>query len=178
MLRFLILLLLLQSGNLAAAVHTVEILVFERADPNATDFFPADPGLPDLMGTVAFDDPRLSLLDSASGRLGPEKYTLRRSGNSRILLHRVWRQALPVRSSPTRVLISEPAEDGSSLTGWFAISAGRFVHVEVDLLYRPMEDGSADAQQALRMRSKGKMRLGALHYLDHPRLGVLVVVYG
>jgi hypothetical protein len=59
----------------------------------------------------------------------------------------------------------------SRLAGSVTLSLGRFLHVNTNLvLIRPDGTGSARLQAHRRMRSN------EIHYLDHPRFGIIVLV--
>lgn len=80
-----------------------------------------------------------------------------------------------------------PAE---SLRGTLTISVNRYLHVDVDLYYRP--DGSTreeqgsfnlfdiftmeEAPRVYRMHQARRMRSSELHYIDHPHFGLIVQV--
>lgn len=55
--------------------------------------------------------------------------------------------------------------DSGSLSGMIRLTRGRFLHVDADLELR-----GSDTQARLYRR----MRSGELHYLDHPRLAILI----
>lgn len=97
---------------------------------------------------------------------------MRRSSGYRPLLHWRWRQPGWERGQalPVRVLAS--AADGRPLLdGTLTLARSRYLHLHADLVYA---DPYVDAPVAL--REVRRMRSGELHYLDHPRFGVLVQV--
>lgn len=57
------------------------------------------------------------------------------------------------------------------ITGWIRIYRARFLHAETDIT---LED--ADGEVLAHMNTSRRMRSEEQHYLDHPRMGVLVRV--
>ncbi|WJW76760.1 CsiV family protein [Thiohalobacter sp. IOR34] len=90
------------------------------------------------------------------------------------------------------------APPADRLSGRLRISRERYLHVDADLVYReqiwePLAEAAISADETLtqglpeilplqpelrevRMQQSRRMRSGELHYLDHPRFGVLVRV--
>lgn len=80
-----------------------------------------------------------------------------------------------------------PIPPSPRLEGTINISRGRYLHVWLDLLYRPekkpaqssgffsflAEDKTPDAYRLTQQR---RVRSGELHYFDHPRFGVLALI--
>ncbi len=132
----------------------------------------------------------------------PERFTLsrearlvQRRGGGRVLFHGRWLQAVPPRASPEPLLLQggERLGDRHELTGSVNVTLGRYLHFEVALNYSaPLlgaapasfamaDDGSLIAVQAasvadsfMTMAESRRMRSEELHYLDHPKLGVVV----
>ena len=97
---------------------------------------------------------------------------MRRSRGYRPLLHWRWRQPGWERGQalPIRVLASAP--DGRPvLDGTLTLARSRYLHLSADLVYADPNVGVPVALRELR-----RMRSGELHYLDHPRFGVLVQI--
>jgi len=61
------------------------------------------------------------------------------------------------------------SSDGYNLIGTITVWRQRFLHAELDLLLRP-----AGGTDEVRLRQRRKMRSRELHYVDHPKLGVLI----
>lgn len=179
----LLLILAITTGELHARVYTVEILIFERDDFAATDFFPVEPGNPDLSGAAKLEELGFFQSHVSTGQLGPDKYTLRKSGLAKPLYHAIWRQPMPPRHSPTKILISRPNGENSTpptaLNGVISLSVGRFLHIDVDLLLHQKPSSYSNLSetnpaQYFRMISHRKMKSGTLHYIDHPKMGILI----
>jgi hypothetical protein len=118
-----------------------------------------------------------------------------RRGGNHVLLHGRWLQPVPARDRPEPIFI----QTGSKLTeryqleGAIAITLGRFLHFQAQLSYRepgmgqrpiylPARANGSSEIAALPDRLPGsmvlnqsrRMRSNEIHYLDHPKLGVIV----
>ena len=133
---------------------------------------------------------------------GPAR-SIRRSSLYALLLHQSWQQ--PIDQTPTPILIQGGQQFGDrfELEGTLSLRRQRFLHVEADLwltqfspqralpaakapsnlkaqfpdLFEAAERGrtfSADAR--FHLSERRRLRSGELHYLDHPALGVLILV--
>lgn len=129
--------------------------------------------------------------------LAPEAGRVTRSGIGRVLFHGRWLQNVPDRESPDPILIlagqtltaPRPVRE---LVGSVGVTLGRYLHFQAELfLHGPgfglaptgavlNADGSATLQArplpgpAYMMLSESRrMRSGELHYLDHPKLGLV-----
>jgi len=120
---------------------------------------------------------------------------LERSGQGRILFHGRWLQAVPPREAAVPVLVAGGIGfDGvSELMGSAAVTVGRYLHFQVELNYTAPELGAEPAVLVMQgngaselanpslpprgymtMVQSRRMRSEELHYLDHPKLGVIV----
>ena len=136
-----------------------EMIVFERPDSSEAVLMSEEVGEPDR--TLAKD--RLERLPGTGRVLDAVAVTLRRRGMT-VHEHLAWRMSPGTRSIDTWYWIGD-----GRLEGLVQVSRGRFLHLDVDLLLRP-SDGSVP----VRVRLNRRMRSGELHYLDHPRVGILV----
>ncbi len=140
-----------------AAGYAIEVLVFENLYPDTSETFDPEAGVPDMMGTTEYSPAALGLAGVAQ--------SLRQSANYRVLAHKAWVQP-ENRSTPTTVFGSE---GGGTLEGTVQVERRRYLHVSVDLLFQ-------DAQlESVRVTEDRRMRSEELHYLDHPKLGVLTI---
>lgn len=196
--------------------YRVELVVFARLSPHAGshETWPANPGVPDFSHSVALVPAQGSAgADSGDGAvvtpLGPIPYqelptskagmsgvvkVLNGSGRYRVLLHIAWRQPADAPRSARPVRVQLP--DGV-LEGTVRLTHSRYLHVALDLLYRPAGGpldaaastgdavtGSAAAaapaangtasSPAYRMRQHRRIDPGVLNYFDHPLFGVLI----
>ncbi|MDH5710882.1 MAG: peptidoglycan binding protein CsiV [Gammaproteobacteria bacterium] len=130
---------------------------------------------------------------------------LSRSSRYNVLIHQSWQQTgldsdaaisiqigsikgqkeeITILGAENNLTVDKEAEMKSSVTGSIKLILGRYLHIHTDLLYkRPRKnDASNIPTSASRMfdefeiKSQRRMRSKELHYLDHPLLGVLVLV--
>ena len=144
-------------------------------------------------------------LDPNTFTLTNEANRLDRTRGYRVLLHGRWLQPVPERQSPQALLVQAGPRYGNAygLEGSFDLTVSRFLHFRADLYYREpllgsrpidrpkpprsiaagatpgaaypsLQDLSTDG--FMQLRESRRMRGGDLHYLDHPKLGVLVRV--
>jgi hypothetical protein len=118
-------------------------------------------------------DASLQWLPDESLTLGSEAARLR-AGGYVVLWQRRWLQDVPVRGAPQPIQIATdlPGGPDGPLSGTLQITRGRFMHVDATLWYEASDPTEARAYMLLQERRR--MRLGELHYLDHPKLGVLI----
>ena len=148
--------------------YDIEIVIFEYPNSDGDEAWPEDPGQPDLTGAVGDLMPgglpgqhALRLPEDAK-QLGPVAYTLNRRGLS-VRAHEAWRLDVQDRDTPAWYLIGD-----QRLYGLIQVSKGRFLHLNTDLILKP------DDQQLFRIQLHRRMRNGELHYLDHPKAGIII----
>ncbi len=112
-------------------------------------------------------------------RLGREASRIRNSG-LRLLWHGRWTQPVPSRNAPQPMLLQagRPINGGHELEGTLTITRGGFLRFHAKLwLNQAMPTtalaGTAAAPPHMVLEEQRVMRKGSLHYLDHPKLGVL-----
>ena len=167
--RFLpMLLLALAPAAAMSDVYDFEIVIFERPGGGASEFWPSDPGAPDPATAIGRLSPAgasggATMLPGSSKSLGPTVYTLKKKGMV-IHDHLAWRQSTRGRNSNSWYWIG-----GGRLSGLIRMSQGRYLHLDTDLV---LIDSATS--QPYRIKLHRRMRSGELHYVDHPRLGILV----
>ncbi|MEQ8861092.1 MAG: CsiV family protein [Pseudomonadales bacterium] len=159
-----------------------------------------DPLLDFLRELAAFE----ASLEEASYRwLAPETFTLNseanrleRRGGYRVLLHGRWLQPVPARDAPEPLLfrVGPRFGDAHALEGTFDVTVGRYLHFHARIYYtepllgrtpidRPQSEDPAavpparlafDPAGVMQLSESRRLRSDELHYLDHPKLGVLV----
>ena len=164
----LVFLCLVATAAVQADVYDFEIVVFERPDGGANEFWPSEPGEPDpsiakgrLNSSGASGG--ATLLPASAKALGPSAYTLKKKGMI-VHDHLAWRQETHGRNSNTWYWIG-----GGRLSGLIRMSQGRYLHLDTDLILR-----DAVSSQPYRIKLHRRMRSDELHYVDHPRLGILI----
>lgn len=142
--------------------------------------------------------PRFVCLPKESRQLGDEWSKIRRSGSYSQLYYAAWAQpelseddsiAVPVpfywRPPTEQRMLSAHTEQphlNPPAYGLVRIFTKRFIHAVVNLrMHRSASGAQVDQHEKLRaplhaMHQNRRMRGGNLYYLDHPTLGVLIVV--
>lgn len=164
----LVFLFVVTSAAVQADVYDFEIVVFERPNGGANEFWPAEPGEPDpsiAKGRLnsAGASGGATLLPASAKALGPSVYTLKKKGMI-VHDHLAWRQETRGRNSNTWYWIG-----GGRLSGLIRMSQGRYLHLDTDLILRDVV-----SSQPYRIKLHRRMRSDELHYVDHPRLGILI----
>ena len=118
---------------------------------------------------------------------------LNQSERYNVLLHKSWQQAglkntdaisIQVDTSGTNKTGSQSQQLESSLQGTLKLVLGRYLHIHTDLLYKRFNNSDMQMVSAtdgkifseFRIQSQRRMRSKELHYIDHPLLGMLVLV--
>ena len=94
---------------------------------------------------------------------------MRRSSLYRPLLHWRWRQPGWERGQAVPLELRTTDSSGALLQGTVSVALSRYLHLTADLRLIESEAGAS-----MTLRETRRMRSGELHYLDHPRFGVLV----
>lgn len=131
-------------------------------------------------------------------QLAREAARIERRGSGRILFHGRWLQAVPPREQPDPILVTggeslRPPLPARELMGSVGVTLGRYLHFRADLFFHgpglglepaaaPMTAGGEAILMPARQTESGymvlsesrRMRSEELHYLDHPKLGLVV----
>lgn len=215
--RWLLLVVFCLSGVLPAYAadqdqwYNVELIVFAQLHPNAgNELWPANPGSPDLTGaqeipTTAVPNAQLQPLPPDQFAMQAEEQKLAKDGNYEILLHTGWRQlgvprekGIPVHIHTAAPTTPDTAATASAaptalppprLDGVVELTVLRYLHLDVDLLFRGQPVAAADSIgdffgvaptkpeiPIYRLQESRRMRSGELHYFDHPMFGVIAMV--
>jgi hypothetical protein len=150
------------AGQSVASDYDVEVLVFENIGSPGTEHHPEDPGRPDIGSAAGFPSSGLTLGDLAR--------RLQSSPNHRLLAHQSWRQPGLGPSSAKPVALVQTLEGTGTLFGTITLIRRRYLHADVDLWFE-----TGDTLEQARMQQSRRMRSDELHYLDHPRLGVIII---
>ncbi len=95
------------------------------------------------------------------------KNKLQNSAGYRSLLHIAWTQDVGPHRVGTAVQIQDPS---GRVNGYFRIQRGHYLHMISDLEYSP--NGSV----IYRLNEKRRFKLNQIHYLDHPKFGIIARV--
>ena len=188
------------QSAVAQRAYLVEIILFEqpRSPYQNEEMWPDSPGGPSLDGAVELglgstgagtvSSSSFSLVGSSRLGLGGVWSRLDRSESYRPLAHFGWRQPGYSRRSarPAHVVAWSKGQGGRVpvIEGILTLHRARFLHLAIDLLYRPSGSGEIIASNALaggegqmyRLEANRTMRPRHLHYIDHPLFGVIVQV--
>ena len=107
--------------------------------------------------------------------LKTEARRLRRAGGLSVIWHGRWIQPVPSRSAGEPLMLAvQSAPSPSRLSGTLQVTLGRYLHFDARLwLEQPLRSPAATVPY-MQLKQARTMRSGELHYLDHPRIGVLV----
>jgi len=179
-----LLILLLPVIANAARQYTIELIAFQRFSGGESEYWPMDPGTPDIskaahfLGTIPeptqnnFGDninistsaeQMIPLVSKQNLNMGPTAYSLKRKGFL-VPLHIAWSQ--PVKSWKSNDWNWVETDD---VVGLIRVTRGKFLHLDVDLLLTDRQTG-----QKIRIRESRKMRSNEVHHIDHPKLGLIV----
>lgn len=186
----------------AGTDYDVEILVYAslRADTGEERWSPPRV-FPTTEQAVDLGEDGTQSLGSGERNLQAIAEAMRRSSHFRPLLHWRWRQPGWGRGRAKAIHVQIPAGSNLPLTdvaagtskfllqqlrssldsgltshsalplldGTLTLTRSRYLHMAVDLIYNDPKTGVP-----LQLKESRRMRSGELHYLDHPRFGVLV----
>ncbi|MCF6251745.1 MAG: peptidoglycan binding protein CsiV [Methylococcaceae bacterium] len=147
-------------------LYKIELLIFSQ----------------DMLSTEVFDQiesqiawPRHTVKRSAYKRVDSKNMSLyasyaklARSNNYQPLKHVAWIQGIKENRLGTAVQISNADR---SINGFFRIQRGNLLHMIADIEYSP---GSYMDSVIYRLKEKRRFKLNEIHYLDHPKFGMLV----
>jgi hypothetical protein len=122
-------------------------------------------------------------LPGSGSQLAGVTAALRRSDSYRPLVHLYWRQGLvdPARTRAIDIASLAGTLDSGAVPrveGTLRLSVARYLHLETDIRLVDGEAGQFmdEALPSYRMRQSRRMRSGELHYLDHPRFGLIALI--
>ena len=109
---------------------------------------------------------------------------LERSSRYNVLLHQSWQQTGLSNEDAINIQINTIKENKSNVQGTLKLILGRYLHIHTDLLYKRLKNNyrpvspvlNSKAFDEFEIKSQRRMRSKELHYIDHPLLGVLVIV--
>ncbi len=158
----------------ATTEYIVEIIVFEN--DGSSDGGEIWRGIEEgpLMEDAVFladNDFKIAELGADQLELSGAANTLRRSGRYSILIHKAWIQPGFTRDQAKNVRIQT---ESGLLDGTVRLEGGRYLHLYLDFVYNPPVRFTGAS--FMRLKQKRRVRKRELHYFDHPRFGVLVMV--
>lgn len=147
-------------------------------------------------------DASFQLLNPDIMQLNKEAAAIAGRRNMHVLLHEAWRQTVDEPAHATAVIISGGKQFGAhhELEGTFTLSVEHFLRADANLWLSRFSTNPAEAStqvlpnppnasasatddsahyvatQTVVMQEQRRMRSGELHYFDHPRIGLIVLV--
>jgi len=177
--------------------YNIEMIIFAQSlgSSATSEIWPSNPGMPDTAAAIDMDTLVLATSDAPTKTVAIPKnehiltsefrQISKRSNALQPLVHAAWRQ--PVTSKKSTIPLSvSTITDTLHLTGTIKVSVQRYLHVNLDLLLSdqnltlmlPDELSSQPSYTRTpgqyRFIAHRKMRSEELHYIDHPKLGVIV----
>jgi hypothetical protein len=170
-------------GEESGRQFQVELIIF--AHLNAYDGGEAWPvEARDLISRTGREDlgERVRLVSNGR-RLTAVADALQRSNNYRPLVHLHWRQVVHAPAAAQAIDLDELPGAAKSQTsprveGSLRLSVARYLHLETDLRLITGERSYLEdtPTTVYRLQQSRRMRSGELHYIDHPRFGVLALI--
>ncbi|WP_428355069.1 CsiV family protein [Methyloprofundus sp.] len=139
----------------------VELMVFQQQAPNTETFAQSQ----SLIRPVS----RYAQASTGAKTLQGTYNRLKRAGAYQPFYYQSWKIPVASGSISLPIEVTEPAVD---LTGWIKIQRGNLLHVIADLEFSPPESAGV----IYRLNEKRRVLLNEVHYLDHPKFGVVVKV--
>ena len=178
--------------------YDVEIIVFARnsAGAGSTENWPDSPAIPNMeeaarLQNIAGDQnilaPEYTVLPKSEWKLGTELKRLKRTRGRLVpLIHTAWRQPVLSINATRPLYIRSPGNISGEIPhmdGIIKVSVKRYLHIEVDFLIRELRSTtSAESRlfgsifNSYRFTGHRRMRSKELHYIDHPKMGVLMLI--
>ncbi len=158
--NLLLLVLLLTSSQLVAArTYTIEVLIFSNGGRGSGgEVWPGNPGHPNTSQAG-------SVRGKSSLRMSGIASRLRSRPGFKPILHKAWRQSV---SSKKNAKLVRLQSSSTPLDGTIQVSVKRYLHVDLDLLLK--------TGRSYRLKTSRRMRSKEIHYIDHPMMGVLVLI--
>ena len=105
---------------------------------------------------------------------------LRNNPDYRVLFHEAWQ--MPVygknrkRTLPIRIQGGQRINNRYELDGTITVSVARYLHVDTNLFLSKFQtvEGEPQVSQVIPMQQSRRMRSKELHYIDHPKFGILI----
>ena len=198
-----LIMILARLGEAQTTWYTVELIVFQHLSNDGlySERWPLEAGRPTIETAIQLtlaesEDPSATETPSAFQLLPRSEFQLteaagrlKRSGGYRPLLHVAWRQPGYTRSEakkvhihsdiPNRFRISNELDLNPDhvIDGTVRLSRSRYLHLEADLLHeRETPVDSPTEVTTFRLQDSRRMRSREIHYIDHPLIGLLVLV--
>ncbi|MGR9101067.1 MAG: CsiV family protein [Gammaproteobacteria bacterium] len=170
----LILFCCLSAGeSFAARKFHIELIVFAQHGPNSEKFVQSTSRVswPSNLAELTASSATGALRRTENKVLGSVYGQLSRSSAYRPLLHVAWIQEVKKnsKSPPVHVFQSGGTGGGYPVNGFVRLERGHYIHLSVDMEY-------AGSSLIYRLHERRRLLLNEIHYLDHPRFGIIATV--
>lgn len=168
----------------APRLYDVEVIIFSHSSLSNTgeNWQTPAPGAGRARGK--FRENQFTELSSSRFKLNPVRYSLQQGGDYAVLYHRAWRQLAHNAANAADYPVHSFSENSrNSIEGTIRLVRERYLHLNVDLLL--MESSGSEPglysdgpgnKPAYRLVEKRRIKSSELHYFDHPKFGMLVMV--
>jgi hypothetical protein len=181
--QFLLLLLCsITTSTLFADDYIIELLIFENLNRTGLE----EQWLDKFQDSMNNSSARLDAnwQSASSYQLNNAKAALKRSGTYRPLLHTAWRQTVSKKRRPVQLPENTLSKSAATVAGTVTVTKGRYLHLDLDLILQAEPDTTyigtdyrlGSESNVIKLQQKRRMRSKELHYVDHPRLGVLALI--
>jgi len=156
-----------------AETYRVDLILF--TDKSAPGEQGRAPALPDMRRAIELSDSAglgragISMLPPEQSSLASEWQKLSNSKRYQPVARISWVQKNPPEDNgpSLHIRFGEPVNGIAPIDGTVALTAGRYLHLEADMLYT--QAGSV----SYRLHENRKLMRDELHHLDSPKLGIL-----
>jgi len=192
------LLLLLSTASTHAATkqYNIEMIIFEDTSSrylNSERWPIIHQPEEDKPAEQPENNSLVNITHHASDALAEYVTKLKNSRQYKVLLHQSWQQTGLSNTDAVDIQIDTSAGENtgndaesisSNVQGTIKLILGRYLHIHTDLLYNRLNEEYQPASPTLnskvfnqfQIKSQRRMRSNELHYIDHPLLGILVLV--
>ena len=157
-----------QSGHSAKPIYNVELLFFSQHS-GSVEQFPSYPGSPDMSaGTKPLGSQR-GFTVIRGGRLAGIRKRLERAAGYTPIHLLAWRQPLPNHTAPKPAKVDIHTPSGKRIVGTVAMGRSKYAVLRVDVMLQ-------ESGQAYRIVDEIRMQRNEIHYMDHPKMGILATI--
>jgi len=146
--------------------YQIELIIFSQAMPNTEVFEQTSSQITwpsDLTELSAYKKPDSTMLDDSYAALAKDS-------TYKPIMHVAWIQPVGTGGASTPVRIQD--NDGK-LNGYLQIEQGQGLQLAIDL---ELTANSSNGSIIYRLNEKRLIKLNDVHYLDHPKFGVIAKV--
>ncbi|HZF15642.1 MAG TPA: CsiV family protein [Steroidobacteraceae bacterium] len=169
----------------------VELVIFRYNGTVASPEFwdvapqaaPVNADVPTTPADAAVPADSFRPLNPAQFQLAGTEAALRRNAGYEPLAHFGIRVTVPERDAGTAIAIDSLVDASSGISGSITLQRGRFLHLELDLLYttadplpKLLQPNLPAGPMTFRLHQDRRMRPFERHYFDHPAFGVVAII--